>query len=231
MNEIEQNIDFLNKKEISSPPIDAKRAIEALLFASAEPLNIKKIQDLLRKNCPLPLSRIRKEIEELREEYDKERRSFQLQWIPEGALLSVRPEWNALLDSIHGRKKERLSSAAHEVLAIIAYQQPVTRVDIDAIRGVDSTGPLNQLVNKELITPCGKRDAPGRPTLYKTTDLFLLRFGMTDLSELPTITTLQEECDHPPTRKDIRDKSNQHRDNDEKENALSQEKSAFLALK
>lgn len=162
-----------------------KRVIEALLFSCSEPLPLVKIREIIQPSCPLRPRQLRQLIEELKQDYISQQRSFKLEEIAEGYVLRTHEVYAPYIELLHRQKRsEKLSSAATEVLAIIAYRQPITRPQIDAIRGVDSSGTLMQLIERQLIESAGKLEAPGRPTLYATTKEFLKHFGLKDLQEL-----------------------------------------------
>lgn len=113
---------------------------------------------------------------------------YRLEEIAQGFLLRTSEEFGPYLNLLYRNKRiEKLSQAAAEVLAIIAYRQPVTRPQIDSIRGVDSTGVLQALLERQLVEPLGKLEAPGRPMLFGITKDFLKHFGLRDLQELPKI--------------------------------------------
>jgi segregation and condensation protein B len=165
-----------------------KRVVEALIFTSADPLPLAKIREVTDTITPLRPRQLRAVIEELKQEYLSQQRSFKLDEIAQGYVLRTHEEYAPYLDLLYRqRRAEKLSPASTEVLAIIAYRQPITRPQIDAIRGVDSSGTLMQLLERQLVEPVGKLDAPGRPTLYATTKEFLKHFGLKDISELKTI--------------------------------------------
>jgi segregation and condensation protein B len=165
-----------------------KRVVEALIFTSADPLPLAKIREVTDTITPLRPRQLRAVIEELKQEYISQQRSFKLDEIAQGYVLRTHEEYAPYLDLLYRqRRAEKLSPASTEVLAIIAYRQPITRPQIDAIRGVDSSGTLMQLLERQLVEPVGKLDAPGRPTLYATTKEFLKHFGLKDISELKTI--------------------------------------------
>jgi segregation and condensation protein B len=162
-----------------------KRVIEALLFASPDPLSLTKIREITDTILPLRPRQLRQILEELKQDYLAQQRAFKLEEIAQGYVLRTYEEYAPYLELLHRQKRgEKLSHASTEVLAIIAYRQPITRPQIDAIRGVDSSGSLMQLLERQLIEPMGKLEAPGRPTLYGTTRKFLKHFGLKDLSEL-----------------------------------------------
>jgi segregation and condensation protein B len=162
-----------------------KRVIEALLFSSSDPLTLNKIREVTDTILPLPLRQLRGFLSELKEEYLSQQRAYRLEEIAEGYVLLTHEEYAPYLELLYRQKRgEKLSQAATEVLAIIAYKQPITRPQIDAIRGVDSSGTIAQLIERLLIEAVGKLEAPGRPTLYATTKKFLKHFGLKDLDQL-----------------------------------------------
>jgi segregation and condensation protein B len=162
-----------------------KRVVEALLFASPDPLPLAKIREVTDTILPLRPRQLRQILDELKQDYLAQQRAFKLEEIAQGYVLRTYEEYAPYLDLLYRQKRwEKLSHASTEVLAIIAYRQPITRPQIDAIRGVDSSGSLMQLLERQLIEPVGKLEAPGRPTLYGTTREFLKHFGLKDLSEL-----------------------------------------------
>jgi segregation and condensation protein B len=166
----------------------AKRIIEALLFCTTEPVSLKRISNVLQSYHSLETSEVKKLIEELSNDYRIQNRGFRLDEIAKGYLLRSCEEFSPYIHNLLKiTRPERLSQAATEVLAIIAFRQPITRPQVDEIRGVDSSGIISTLIERELIEPTGKLEAPGRPTLYGITNHFLKYFGMKDLTELPTI--------------------------------------------
>jgi len=165
-----------------------KRLIEALLFASNEPLSFQKIREVADQLHPLKPKQLRELIFELQNDYLSGQRGFRLEEISQGYLLRTCEEFSPYIELLYRNKRtEKLSHAAAEVLAIIAYRQPITRPQIEAIRGVDSSGVLMSLLDRELISAVGRLEAPGRPTLYGITQEFLSHFGLKDLKELPSL--------------------------------------------
>jgi segregation and condensation protein B len=163
-----------------------KRMIEALLFASSEPLSFMKIKDITDSYYPLKPKTLRQLMEELQQDYLKQNRAFRLDEIAQGFLLQSTEEFQPYIEQLYRNKRtEKLSQASTEVLAIIAYRQPVTKPQIEAIRGVDSTGTLHNLLERGLIEVVGKLEVPGRPILYGITKDFLFHFGLKDLNDLP----------------------------------------------
>ncbi|MBA3602443.1 MAG: SMC-Scp complex subunit ScpB [Parachlamydiaceae bacterium] len=163
-----------------------KGLIEALLFSSSAPLPFNKIREVTDALAPLRPRILREILQELQYDYIAQQHSFRLEEIAQGYILRTCEEFAPYIDLMHRNKRsEKLSPAATEVLAIIAYKQPITRPQIDAIRGVDCSGTMQNLLDRQLIEPLGKLEAPGRPMLYGTTKEFLLHFGLRDIGELP----------------------------------------------
>lgn len=163
-----------------------KRIIEALLFASSDPLSFSKIREITDTYCVMKPRTLRQILEELQHDYVTQGRGFRLEEIAQGYILRSCEEYGVYIDQLYRNKRtERLTHASAEVLAIIAYKMPITRPQIDAIRGVDSSGTIQNLLERNLIEIVGKMEAPGRPSLYGITNHFLKHFGLRDLSELP----------------------------------------------
>jgi segregation and condensation protein B len=162
-----------------------KPILEALLFASREPLSPARIKEILRgasiKNLP-------KLIEEMNEEYEQSSRSFRIEKIAKGYMLMTLPDYAPWLKKLHKPKVDtRLSQAALETLAVVSYRQPLTRAEVDAIRGVSSSHLLKALIDKGLLRIAGQADVIGRPLLYGTTQKFLDLFSLGDLKDLPEL--------------------------------------------
>lgn len=157
--------------------------IEALLFASDAPLSAA---DLARVDERLDEDTVQAVIDELRAEYDATERSFSIYEVAGGYQLLTRPEFVAVLERYETvPQPARLSSPSLEVLAIIAYRQPIGRNEIEEIRGVTSTGPLKTLQDRHLVEAVGRAEGLGRPLLYGTTSKFLEHFGFRSLEDLP----------------------------------------------
>jgi segregation and condensation protein B len=162
-----------------------KRVIEALFFATSDPLHFDKIREVTDTIHPLKPRFIKELIQGLQQEYIRQNRAFRLEEIAQGYILRTCEEFSPYIDVMHRNKRtEKLSHPSAEVLAIIAYRQPITRPQIEAIRGVDCSGIIYTLLERQLIEPVGKMEAPGRPTLYGITKDFLKHFGLRDLNEL-----------------------------------------------
>lgn len=161
-----------------------KYAVEGILFAAGEPVKAAKLAVVLDK----PVEEIEAAVGELKDEYNRDKRGFNIIDISEGYQICSRPEYYTYIREIIGEQRNQpLSNAAMEALAIIAYKQPVTRGMIEKIRGVNSDGCVNRLYERGLIDEAGRLDAPGRPVLYRTTDTFLRCFGLRTPRDLPPI--------------------------------------------
>lgn len=172
-----------------------KYAIEGILFAAGEPVKAAKLAVVL----DVDINAVNNAVNELKAEYDLNKRGFNIININEGYQICSRPEYYVYIQEILGEQRNQpLSNAAMEALAIIAYKQPITKGMIEKIRGVNSDGCVNRLYERGLIDECGRLDAPGRPILYKTTDNFLRCFGIASPSELPQIDFKQMGLDTKP---------------------------------
>ena len=167
---------------------NTKRTIEAILFAAGHPITYDKLADVLNKTP----AQVRKIVWEYAEEYNDMDspvpRGVMLLTFDDSCQLCTMEQYGQHIREALGiRRGGNLSASSIEVLAIVAYNEPVTRAYIDTVRGVDSNYSVNTLCEKHLIEPCGRLDAPGRPMLYRTTEDFLRVFGLNSLSELPQI--------------------------------------------
>jgi segregation and condensation protein B len=162
---------------------DLKPIIEALIFVSEAPVRAEQIAEALdvEKQVVVPLLR------QLCDDYANCRRGMFLQETAGGFQFRTRPEYAEWVRRLSRNKPFKFSRAALETLAIIAYRQPITRAEIEYLRGVDSGGVLKTLLDKHLVRILGKKDVPGRPLIYGTSRDFLELFGLRDLSGLPTL--------------------------------------------
>jgi segregation and condensation protein B len=162
--------------------IDAA-ALEALLFSSHHPLTAAQVADVLG----LPVSKgVKQAVAGLNETYEQTGRSFRIEQVAGGYQMLTPPEHGPLLQKLHAREADaRLTKAAQETLAVIAYKQPVLRTDIEAIRGVSCGETIRSLMEKRLVKIAGRAELPGRPILYGTTRRFLESFGLNSLKDLP----------------------------------------------
>lgn len=158
--------------------------IESILFVSGEAVSARRIADFLG----IDIRNVRKLLENLVDIYNFEGRGLQIVRADDNFQLATRPEYGEYIDSFFGNdRKQNLSQAMLETLSIIAYRQPITRMDVEQTRGVKCEYTISSLSGKGLIKEVGKMDAPGRPILYGTTDLFLKLFGLISLNELPPL--------------------------------------------
>ncbi|WP_106060843.1 SMC-Scp complex subunit ScpB [Clostridium vincentii] len=170
-------------KEVSKDSTQ-KGIIEALLFVSGEPLSLKALA-LYVDDSPKHLEKV---LDRLIEDYQDKDRGIKLIRINGEYQLVTKNEYSDYIQKLLKKnKRQSLSQASLESLAIVAYKQPITRIDIDEIRGVKSDSAISRLMDKELIKEVGRLDVPGRPILYSTTEEFLRQFGVHDLKELPSL--------------------------------------------
>lgn len=171
--------------------------IEALLFAAEGPLSAEVIRDAVARadDAVVAPSDVETALQTLRAEYASHERGFQLVELGSGWELRTRAAYAPYINALYQAPPVRLSRAALEVLAIVAYRQPVTRADVEDIRGVDCSRMLRTLLERELIRIIGKADDVGRPLLYGTAPTFLSFFGLSSLAELPTLRDYTELSD------------------------------------
>jgi segregation and condensation protein B len=166
-----------------------KALIEALLFASSRPLGIGTIQEV----TGFDKEQVRSILNSLSQDYESQGRGMMLKEVASGFQLRTLPEFSGEIGKMHqARPRRRLSRSALETLAIIAYRQPVTRTEIEQIRGVDSGAVMKTLMSQDMIRLLGRKEAPGRPMLYGTTRVFLEYFELRDLESLPTLEEIGE---------------------------------------
>ena len=156
-------------------------ALEALLFVAKEPLTVELLGELLE----LDQRQIRELLHELEARYSVASSGLKLLSLNGGYLLCTKPETARYIETLYKKPAHALSKQALEVLSIIAYKQPVTRGEVDFIRGVQSDRALATLIEKGLVKDTGRKEGPGRPILYATTDQFLLHFGLSSLEDMP----------------------------------------------
>src|SRR5436853_6581712 len=179
------------------------RIIEALLFSAQKPLSTKTIAEGLRQAgaedefSPNQFANVRQAevaaaIEQMKAEYIQNEHGFQLAEKANGWQLVSDPKYAQWVRGLFpAAKPARLSSPALETLAIIAYRQPITRADVEAVRGVTIDGVLQTLMERGLVKISGRAEIPGRPLLYETTEFFLDHFGLRNLDELPNVAELR----------------------------------------
>jgi segregation and condensation protein B len=173
-----------------------KAKVEAIIYAAEMPITLDQIVQLVKEYVAAEgvddaeiRSQVRAAIEELTVDYSSDDHGIELRQIAGGYRMSTKPEQHDLVRSFAKSLKPpiRLSFPALETLAVIAYKQPVTVPEISEIRGVDAGGVIATLLDRKLITTSGRKEVIGRPILYKTTKEFLLRFGLKDVNELPSM--------------------------------------------
>ena len=168
---------------------DLKSIVESLLFVADGPLTLQRFSEVLEGEGR---DEIRAVLQEIQAELENERRGVRLVEIAGGYQLRT-PKVNAdWVKKLLGGRPPRMSRATLETLAIIAYRQPITRAEIEAIRGVDVDGVVGTLLERSLIRAVARKDVPGRPFLYGTTPEFLQLFNLKDLTHLPTLKEMEE---------------------------------------
>ena len=183
---------------VGIPTAELKAIVEALIFASPEPLTPKMLYKLLASE---PKEDVSAAINELRGEYQN-RPGLQWVEVAGGYQITTRPELHDWVRRLfHERTTQKLSVPALETLAVIAYRQPVTALEVTDIRGVNTSGVLTTLLERHLIKIVGRKNVVGRPFMYATTKEFLIRFGLKDLGDLPKIEDMAEALGFdPPAR-------------------------------
>jgi segregation and condensation protein B len=167
-----------------------KKIIEALIFASDKPIAIKQIKDIIGETDTRLIRRL---INELKEEFSKDQRSFNISEVAGGFQFLTDPAHSRWLKKLYKIKQsDYLTGPSLETIAIIAYRQPVTKSDIEFIRGVAVDGVISSLMQKGFIKVVGKKDVVGRPYLYGTTTLFLQYFGLNAIEDLPALSDFKE---------------------------------------
>jgi segregation and condensation protein B len=169
--------------------VERKQIIEALLFASQDPLSLARIQAILATDDRQGILR---DVQMLQREYGAPNRAFQVVEVAGGYQFRTRPELRPWVLKLKGQRGAYLSQASLESLAIVAYKQPITRAEIEYIRGVDCGAVLRGLLEKGLLKILGRKDVPGRPLLYGTSKRFLEVFSLRDLSGLPDLREIEE---------------------------------------
>jgi segregation and condensation protein B len=187
--------------DLPTPPApSAAQLIESLLFIAAEPLMVAQLAQALE----LPADAIEAALERLTA--DCQSRGVRVQRQGDSVQLVSAPDSAAVIERFLGvQPQPKLSPAALEALAIVAYRQPITRAQVDALRGVDSSGVIRALLGRDLIAEAGRLDTVGRPILYATTGEFLRQFGLSNLAELPPLELPELPSEPPPGGREIAD--------------------------
>ncbi len=174
-------------------PQEIKPIVESLLFASGAPVALRRLAEVIG----VAQAEVKPAMALLQEEYETPGRGLTLVEVAGGYQLRTVADYADYVKTLIREKPNRLSRAALETLAIIAYRQPLTKIEIEAVRGVDADGVLNSLLTKKLIRVMGRKDVPGRPWVYGTTPQFLELFGLSDLSSLPPLPEIHEPTSNP----------------------------------
>ncbi|MBD3274509.1 MAG: SMC-Scp complex subunit ScpB [Candidatus Marinimicrobia bacterium] len=178
--------------------------VEALLFASEKPLTESRVRSILETDEPLNLEAI---VEELNQHYTDTDRAFFIMRVAGGYQLVTHKQFEPYIKKLYvSSSRMRLSQAALETLSIIAYKQPISRPDVDSIRGVNSDGVIRTLLERDLLVITGREDQPGRPLLYGTSEEFLRYFGLNSLDDLPKLREIDKmmaEGDHDELPDDL----------------------------
>lgn len=175
--------------KIDMLPSEIECAIEAILFSSGEAISLEKISKVFDIN----LRTLEEHIKNLEDYYNFHKRGIMIMRIDNKVMLASRVDYADLIrNALELRPKANLSPAFMEVLSIIAYRQPITRAVIEQIRSVDCSYSINSLIEKGLVEKAGRLDVPGKPTLYKTTEKFLITFDIKSLDELPKLPEADE---------------------------------------
>ena len=170
--------------------VQEEAAIEAIPFTMGESVEVSKLAEVISEN----MRTTKKILEEMQQKYEEENRGIMLAWFDDSVQLCTKPEmYEYLIQIAKNPRKMTLTDTVIETLSIIAYKQPVTRMDIERIRGVSCDHAINKLLEYDLITELGRLDAPGRPLLFGTTEQFLRCFGVKSLEELPELNPVQLE--------------------------------------
>ena len=173
----------MTEQELNLQPIkNIESCIEAVVFAAGYPVAYEKLAEV----TGLGVREVKRLAERIAKRYEDDSHGIMMLCFKDTCQLCTKEQYGPYIREALGvRRGGNLSNSSMEVLAVVAYNQPVTRAFIDAVRGVDSNYAVNSLIDKELIASMGRLDAPGRPVLYGTTDKFLRVFGMTTLDDLP----------------------------------------------
>ncbi|MGE5632499.1 MAG: SMC-Scp complex subunit ScpB [Caulobacteraceae bacterium] len=169
---------------------EIKSIVEGLLFVAGDAVPIKDLCSIIN----IDDTTLRRIVNQMMDSYNEERRGFQIIEVNNSYQLCTRPEHYEYIERlVKPQNRQGLSQASLETLAIIAYRQPITKAQVDYIRGVKSESCISRLIEKDLIYEAGRQEGPGRPILYKTTESFLKLFGLKSLSELPVLKDFASE--------------------------------------
>ena len=189
MESSEQGTPMIDDSASASATENLQVRIEAALLTTDQPLAASKLSDAMDK---VGIAAVKVAVDELNQLYEKTSRSFRIKRMANGYQIATLPEFADVLSGLHkSRQQTKLSPAALEALAIIAYKQPILRSDIEAVRGVASGEVIRGLMERNMVKIAGRAEELGRPMLYGTTKKFLEVFGLADLKDLPTVDQLK----------------------------------------
>ncbi|MDR1784367.1 MAG: SMC-Scp complex subunit ScpB [Endomicrobium sp.] len=173
---------------------EIKQILEALLFVSEKPLSLKELKGIIKGDyAGIDTNSLENILNELKEEYVNLNKPYEIKFIADGWVFATKPKYAPWIGKLLKEKRVlKLSPSALETLAIVAYKQPITRAEIDDVRGVESSSVIDGLLEKKMIKIIGKKETLGKPVLYVTTQDFLKCFGLARLSELPSIENISE---------------------------------------
>ena len=170
--------------------IKAKKILEGVLFSMGESVDLSRLAEVIE----LDKRKTRKILEEMTEDYKSDERGIMLTWFEDSVQLCTKPEiYDSLIKIAKNPPRFQLTDTVLETLSIIAYKQPITRIEIEKVRGVSCDHAINKLLEYDLIQELGRLDAPGKPLLFGTTEQFLRSFGVRSIDELPQINPVQVE--------------------------------------
>lgn len=180
---------------------EAKKVVEAILFSSNRTMTAAELKRVLKGYTA---SQIQKFIESLKGEYEAQGRAFHINEVAGGYEISTLPQYAPWIVKLELQKKaKQATQSALETLAILAYKQPITRAEIEDLRGVDVSGVVSTLMERNLIKIVGRKEVPGRPYMYGTTDKFLEHFGLKSLNDLPNISEIKTLVENSVRREDL----------------------------
>ena len=175
--------------------MQVKRIIETILLAYEDSISNNDIRKYIDEN--LDDNQIISIIDELNQEYEANKKGIYVDFINNGYQIRTHPEYHQYIKAIKNKNNQyKLTKPALEVLSIVAFKQPISKMDIESIRGVDSVGVIKTLLDKDLIMIKGREDKMGRALLYGTTSLFLETFGLNNIADLPKISEIKEILEH-----------------------------------
>lgn len=182
----------MSSENITVDGIDLYHIIEAIVFASTEPLPVERIVECIQKE-EIDAKSVKEAIDQLNKRYQEDNHTLRIVKLAGGYQFATHPQYDKWVSRLFKAKAEKkLSQSSLEVLAIVAYRQPITRAEIEKIRGVNADWTLRSLMEKNLLTVVGREDAPGKPLLFGTTKAFLEHFGLFEIAELPKLKEIED---------------------------------------